>query len=80
MSEPSIERVAAAVAQGFRDLPLDYAAGVLLDTFWDGEAEQLAPLALALTEVHDDVHSHGDLEPTRVPGDLAGRPGAVRAV
>jgi hypothetical protein len=46
LSDPLLNRVAAAVAQGYRDLPLEDAAGVLLTSYWDGDASQLAPEAL----------------------------------
>jgi hypothetical protein len=57
-----LERVAAAVAEHYRDLPLDGVAGVLLDTYWDGEASHLAPSALALREVHEDISRDGEQE------------------
>ena len=67
MPEPLLERVAAAVAQHYRDLPLRGAAGILIDTYWDGEAEQLAPDLLALTEVNEDVAHDGDQENLGAP-------------
>jgi hypothetical protein len=56
-----IERTAAAVGDGYRALDLDGAAGLLLDSYYDGEPEQLAPLALELRdgEVTPDVDRDG---------------------
>lgn len=59
--EQLIERTATAVAQGYRDLDLTKAAGLLLDTYYDGAPEQLAPLALELRagEVTPEVDRDG---------------------
>jgi hypothetical protein len=56
-----IERTATAVAEGYRDLDLTEAAGLLLSIYYDGAAEQLAPLALELRagEVTPDVDRDG---------------------
>jgi hypothetical protein len=56
-----IARTAAAVAEGYRALELADAAGLLLDTYYDGAPEQLAPLALELRagEVTPDVERDG---------------------
>jgi hypothetical protein len=56
-----IERTATAVAEGYRDLDLTQAAGLLLSTDYDGAPEQLAPLALELRagEVTPDVDRDG---------------------
>lgn len=45
-----IERTAAAVADGYRALDIADAAGLLLDSYYDGDAEQLAPMAYELRE------------------------------
>ena len=45
-----IESTAAAVAEGYRALDLADASGLLLDTYYDGAPEQLAPMALELRE------------------------------
>jgi hypothetical protein len=57
-----VERTAAAVAEHYRSLDLSDAAGLLLANYWDGEADQLAPVALALTEVHENVGRDGEQE------------------
>jgi hypothetical protein len=56
-----IERTAAAVAEGYRALDVWDAAGLLLCSYYDGEPEQLAPLALELREgeVAPDVDRDG---------------------
>jgi hypothetical protein len=64
-----IERTAAAVAGRYRDLDLGNAAGLLLDTYYDGAPEQLAPLALELRagEVTADVDRDGYQRELEVP-------------
>jgi len=56
-----IESTAAAVAEGYRALDLADASGLLLDTYYDGAPEQLAPMALELREgkVTPDVDRDG---------------------
>lgn len=57
VSDALIERVAAAVAPlGYRDLQLDDAAGLLLVSDYSSD---LAPFALELTAVHEDVDRDG---------------------
>ena len=64
MSEPLIDEVAAVVAPGYRELPLEDAAGILLVQMW---GDELAPFALELTEVHDDVMPDGYQEELGAP-------------
>ena len=64
MSEPLIDEVVAAVAPGYLELPLEDAAGILLAQMW---GDELAPFALELTEVHDDVMPDGYQEELGAP-------------
>jgi hypothetical protein len=64
VSDALIERVAAAVALGYRDLQLDDAAGLLLVSDYSSD---LAPFALELTEVHEDVDRDGYQEELGAP-------------
>ena len=59
MSDPLIERVAAAVAPGYRELVGEGCAGLLMAPYFYGGAEELAPLALELTEVDAFVRRDG---------------------
>jgi hypothetical protein len=59
MSETLLHRVAAEVAQRYQIVPLETTAGVLLTSYWDGDASQLAPEALELTAVDEDVGRDG---------------------
>ncbi len=59
MSDPLIERVAAAVASAYRDVVDEGCAGVLLAPDWYGEPGELAPFALELTEVDEFVGRDG---------------------
>ena len=56
-----IQRTAAAVGPGYRALDLGGAAGLLLDSYYDGAPEQLAPLAFELRagEVTPDADRDG---------------------
>jgi hypothetical protein len=65
-----IARTAAAVADGYRVLDLAAAAGLLLDNYYDGAAEQLAPLAFELREgeVTPDVGRDGYQRELGPPG------------
>lgn len=65
--EALIDRTAAAVAPGYRSLDLSGAAGLLLATYYDGDASQLAPLALELTEVNEHVDRDGYQEELGMP-------------
>ena len=72
-----IDRTAAAVAPWYRSLDLSGAAGLLLATRYDGDAEQLAPLALELTAVDEHVDRDGyqtELGPPESRGDRGLRP------
>ncbi len=59
MSDPLIERAAAAVAPGYRELVGEGCAGLLMAPYFYGGAEELAPLALELTEVDAFVRRDG---------------------
>ncbi len=60
----SIEQIAAVVATGYADLPYADAAGLLLMPVW---GEDLAPFALKLTEVNEDVGPDGYQEELGAP-------------
>ncbi len=64
-----IERTAAAVADRYRELDLGDAAGLLLSSYYDAAAEQLAPLALELRagEVSPDVERNGEQRELGMP-------------
>jgi hypothetical protein len=58
--EALISETAAMVATGYASLELSNAAGLLLDSRYEGEAWQLMPLALELTAVHEHVGRDGE--------------------
>ena len=58
--EALIGETAAIVATGYASLDLSTAAGLLLDSRYEGEAWQLMPLALELTRVHEHVGHDGE--------------------
>ena len=53
--EVLVSETAAIVATGYASLDVSNAAGLLLDSRYEGEAWQLMPVALELTTVHEHV-------------------------
>jgi hypothetical protein len=64
VSDRSVDRLVEVVAPGYCELPYGDAAGLLLMPVW-GDA--LAPFALKLTEVDEDVGPDGDQEELGAP-------------
>ena len=58
-AEALIERTVAAVARGYGALDRSGAAGLMLAVYYDGDASQLAPLAVELSEVGEHVRLDG---------------------
>ena len=57
--EALISETAAIVATGYASLDVSNAAGLLLDSRYEGEASQLMPLVLELITVHEHVGRDG---------------------
>ena len=69
-----VERTATAVPAGFSASDVGTAAGLLLDTYYDGDALQVAPLAGEFTEVHEHVKRDGyerEIDPSEIKNDPA---------
>jgi hypothetical protein len=64
-----IRQAAAALAPAYRSLDLANAAGLLLDTYYDGEVGLLTPMAVEIRpgEVTPDVRLNGDQEELGYP-------------
>jgi hypothetical protein len=65
--EALVAQTAALVAPNYGSLDLSPAAGLLLDARYEGDASQLIPFALELTEVDDAVGRDGEQRDLGVP-------------